>query len=380
METEEKQAPAKTMDRSKTIIRTGALGILVNIILVAFKSVVGWISGSIAIILDAVNNLSDVLSSVITIVGTRFAMKKPDKDHPFGHGRSEYVAASVIAVIILYAGVTALIESVKKIIHPTTPDYSTPTLIIVAAAVLAKILLGRHVVKVGKRVDSETLIGSGKDALNDSIVSFATLVAAIIFLTTDVCIEAYLAAVISLLMIKTGIDLLRKTISQILGERPNSEKAKEIKRIVNEYPEVYGVYDLVLHNYGPESLIGSLHVEVPEDMTVAQLDRLQREIADQVYDECGVILTGISVYGRNMQDNAAADLQKDIRRIVMGHDHVLQMHGFYVNSETKDIQFDAVIGYEAPDRMAVYREVVQDLTDHYPEYHFKITVDADVSD
>ena len=225
METEEKQAPAKTMDRSKTIIRTGALGILVNIILVAFKSVVGWISGSIAIILDAVNNLSDVLSSVITIVGTRFAMKKPDKDHPFGHGRSEYVAASVIAVIILYAGVTALIESVKKIIHPTTPDYSTPTLIIVAAAVLAKILLGRHVVKVGKRVDSETLIGSGKDALNDSIVSFATLVAAIIFLTTDVCIEAYLAAVISLLMIKTGIDLLRKTISQILGERPNSEKA-----------------------------------------------------------------------------------------------------------------------------------------------------------
>ena len=380
METEEKQAPPKTMDRSKTIIRTGALGILVNIILVAFKSVVGWISGSIAIILDAVNNLSDVLSSVITIVGTRFAMKKPDKDHPFGHGRSEYVAASVIAVIILYAGVTALIESVKKIIHPTTPDYSTPTLIIVAAAVLAKILLGRHVVKVGKRVDSETLIGSGKDALNDSIVSFATLVAAIIFLTTDVCIEAYLAAVISLLMIKTGIDLLRKTISQILGERPNSEKAKEIKRIVNEYPEVYGVYDLVLHNYGPESLIGSLHVEVPEDMTVAQLDRLQREIADQVYDECGVILTGISVYGRNMQDNAAADLQKDIRRIVMSHDHVLQMHGFYVNSETKDIQFDAVIGYEAPDRMAVYREVVQDLSDHYPEYHFKITVDADVSD
>lgn len=380
METEEKQAPAATMDRSRTIIRTGALGILVNIILVAFKSVVGWISGSIAIILDAVNNLSDVLSSVITIVGTRFAMKKPDKDHPFGHGRSEYVAASVIAVIILYAGVTALIESVKKIIHPTTPDYSTPTLIIVAAAVLAKILLGRHVVKVGKRVDSETLIGSGKDALNDSIVSFATLVAAIIFLTTDVCIEAYLAAVISLLMIKTGIDLLRKTISQILGERPNSEKAKEIKRIVNEYPEVYGVYDLVLHNYGPESLIGSLHVEVPEDMTVAQLDRLQREIADRVYDEFGVILTGISVYGRNMQDNAAADLQKDIRRIVMSHDHVLQMHGFYVNSETKDIQFDAVIGYEAPDRMAVYREVVQDLTDHYPEYHFKITVDADVSD
>ena len=380
METEEKQALAATMDRSRTIIRTGALGILVNIILAAFKSVVGWISGSIAIILDAVNNLSDVLSSVITIVGTRFAMKKPDKDHPFGHGRSEYVAASVIAVIILYAGVTALIESVKKIIHPTTPDYSTPTLIIVAAAVLAKIFLGRHVVKVGKRVDSETLIGSGKDALNDSIVSFATLVAAIIFLATAVSIEAYLAAVISLLMINTGIGLLRKTISQILGERPSSEKAKEIKRIVNEYPDVYGVYDLVLHNYGPESLIGSLHVEVPEDMTVAQLDRLQREIADQVYDECGVILTGISVYGRNMQDNAAADLQNEIRRIVMDHDHVLQMHGFYVNSETKDIQFDAVIGYDAPDRMAVYREVVQDLSEHFPEYHFKITVDADVSD
>ena len=368
------------MERSKIIIRTGFLGILVNMILAAFKAVVGWLSGSIAIILDAVNNLSDALSSVITIIGARFAVKKPDKDHPFGHGRSEYVAASVIAVIILYAGVTALIESVKKIIHPTTPDYGVPTLIIVAVAVLVKIFLGRHFISVGKKVDSETLVGSGRDALIDSIVSFATLVAAVIFMTTSVRIEAYLAAGISLLMIRAGIDILRDTLSKILGERPSSEKAREIKKIVMEYPEVYGVYDLVLHNYGPEVLIGSLHVEVRDDMTVAELDRLERDISERIFDDCRVVLTGISVYGRNMRDDHVNDLLKDIRRIVMDHEYVLQMHGFYLNKETKDIQFDVVIDYDAPDRMAVYRETVQDVCGHFPEYKFKITFDADVSD
>ena len=368
------------MERSKIIIRTGILGIVVNVILVAFKTVVGWLSGSIAIILDAVNNLSDALSSAITIIGARIAMKKPDKDHPFGHGRSEYVAASVIAVIILYAGVTALIESVKKIIHPNTPDYGASTLIIVSAAILVKIFLGRYNIVVGKKVKSETLIGSGKDAMLDAVVSFATLVAALIFIYSGVGIEAYLAAVISLLMIRTGVDLLRDTLSKILGERPDAAKAKEIKKLVIEYPDVFGVYDLVLHNYGPEFLIGSLHVEVPDDMTVAQLDRLEREISDRVYEECGVILTGISVYGRNMHDDAVADLQNEIRRLVMDHEYVLQMHGFYVNAETKDIQFDVVIDFDAPDRMAVYEGVLQDVRVHFPDYKFKITSDADVSD
>jgi len=368
------------MERSKTIIRTGLLGILVNSILVAFKMVIGWISGSIAILMDAVNNLSDVLSSVITIIGARFAVKKPDKDHPFGHGRSEYVAASVIAVIILYAGVTAFIESVKKILHPTEPDYAAPTLIIVAVAVLVKIFLGHYYIKIGHRVKSETLVGSGKDALLDAVVSFATLVAAFIFIGTNVSIEAYLAAGISLLMVRTGLEILRDTLSKILGERPSQETAQEIKKVVMERPEVFGVYDLILHNYGPEALIGSLHVEVSDAMTVAELDQLEREITEQVYNECHVILTGISVYGRNLRDDTVMSLQNDIRRVVMGHSYVLQMHAFFVNTETKDIRFDVVIDYDAPDRMAVYKEVVRDVSDHFPEYQFKITFDEDVSD
>ena len=203
--------------RDRTIIRTSIIGILANIFLASFKAVFGLMSHSIAIVMDAVNNLSDAASSVITIVGTKLAGKEADRKHPFGYGRIEYLSAMTISMLILYAGAAALTESVKKIVHPDTPDYSAAALIVVAVAVAVKILLGRYVKRVGESVNSDSLINSGQDATFDSVISASTLAAAVIYLLFHISLEAWLGAAISLAIIRSGVGMLRETLSKILG-------------------------------------------------------------------------------------------------------------------------------------------------------------------
>ena len=369
-----------SLSRDKIIVRTSITGIAANVLLAAFKAVVGAISGSIAIVLDAVNNISDAASSLITIIGTKLASREPDKKHPFGYGRVEYLSAMIISVIVLYAGITSLVESVKKIIEPATPDYSAVTLIIVAAAVLVKIFLGRYVKKTGERVNSDSLINSGKDAVLDSVISASTLVAAVIFLLTGLSLEAWLGAVISVIIIKSGIEMLRETLSEILGERADISLAKEIKKTVLSFPEVSGAYDLVLHNYGPDNYNGSIHIEVPDTLSAAELDELIRAVTTKVYLEQNVILTAIGVYSLNTKDEKAVGMRNEISSLVLSKEHVLQMHGFYVNEEKKTIRFDVIVSFDAKDRRAVYDEICSEVAALYPDYSLEIVLDTDFSE
>ena len=184
-------------NREAAIVRTGIIGIVANIALAAFKAFVGLASHSIAIVLDAVNNLSDAASSVITIVGTRLANKQPDHNHPYGHGRAEYLTTIVVAVVVLWAGLSSAIESVKSILNPATPDYKPITLIIVAVAVAVKLVLGIYVKGQGERLDASSLVASGEDALTDALISASTLIAAFVYLALGVQLEAWLALIIS---------------------------------------------------------------------------------------------------------------------------------------------------------------------------------------
>ena len=283
------------MRRDQIIVRTSVIGILTNLCLSGFKAGVGLIAGSIALVLDAVNNLSDALSSVVTIFGMKLASRRPDRDHPFGHGRIEYLSAIIIAMIVLYAGVTSLIASIKKIIRPTTPDYSVAGLVIIAVAVLVKLLLGRYVMRMGRTVNSNALVDSGKDAMLDSVISASTLVAAGAFLITGVSLEAWLGAVISLVIVKSGVEMLQESLSEILGERADPELTRSIKQTIAGFPGVYGAYDLVLHNYGPNTMIGSVHIEVDDVTTAEQLDVLERDITQAVIEQYQVILAGIGI-------------------------------------------------------------------------------------
>ena len=366
--------------RDHIIINTSVIGILTNVALVVFKSVVGLLSHSIAIILDAVNNLSDAAASIITIVGTKLAAKAPDRKHPFGHGRVEYLSALVISGLVMYAGIASLVESVKKIIDPVTPEYTAPTLIIVAVAVVTKIILGRYVKSVGEKVDSDSLANSGADAMLDAVISTATLVAAGVYLIFHISLEAWLGAIISIVIIKSGYDMVSDTISQLLGERAAAQLVLDIKQTVRSYPDVFGAYDLVIHNYGPNNYMASLHIEVPDTLSASVLDETIRDITDEVYKKHHVVLTAVGVYSMNTRDPEAVRVRNQVSAIVLGIEHVMQIHGFYVNFDRKEMRFDAVISFDSPDRMATQQQIFDAVKKEYPDYTVMITPDIDYSE
>ncbi|MCR4851171.1 MAG: cation diffusion facilitator family transporter [Lachnospiraceae bacterium] len=368
------------LDRNKKIIRASVIGIGANVLLAVFKAIIGLASNSIAIVMDAVNNISDAASSVITIVGTRLAGKEADKKHPFGYGRIEYLSAMVISVIVLYAGITAFVESVKKIIDPTVPDYKTVSLIIVAVAVVVKIVLGLYVKKVGTDTNSDSLVNSGTDALLDSIISASTIVAALIYLFFNISLEAWLGAIIALIIIKSGWEMLRSTLSQILGERVDPGIVVAIKSTIREFPEVSGAYDLILHNYGPDTYNGSVHIEIPDTLSAGEIDELTRKVVNKVYKEHGIILTGVGVYSINTKDEDVIADRDKISKIVLSNEHVLQMHGFYIDRQEKTIRFDAVISFEAEDRHKVFEKVCADVKEAYPDYSIQAALDMDFSE
>ena len=366
--------------REKEIIKVSIIGIIANLFLAAFKAAIGALTNSIAITLDAVNNLSDVLSSIITIIGTRIAGRKPDKKHPLGRGRVEYLSAGLIAIIVLYAGITSLVESVKKILNPSEPEYTNIALIIVAVAVVVKLVLGSYVKSKGKKLNSDSLVASGEDARLDAVISASTVVAALIYIFWGVSLESYLAALISLVIIKAGYEMISETLSEIIGERIDKDVIDELKQTIMEFEDVYGVYDVVLHNYGPDTLIGSLHIEVLDTYTAGQLDELERHLMKAAYDKNNIILAGISVYARNSKDDRAKQDFEKVRHLVMSHKYVLQMHGFYINYEEKIMNFDIILDFDSPSRNEEYMHILSDVQEAFPDFAIGITLDLDVSD
>ena len=366
-------------DREKTIVRTSVIGIIANVLLAAFKAAVGIISNSIAVTLDAVNNLSDALSSVITIIGAKLGAKKPDKKHPLGYGRIEYLSSMIVAAIVLYAGITSLVESVKKIIHPEAADYGMVSLIIIAVAIIVKLLLGRYVKKQGEKVNSGALVASGKDASFDAILSASVLASAIVFLIWGISLEAYVGVIISIVIIKAGIEMMIETLNDIIGQRGDAEMSKQIKRLVNEEPEVRGAYDLTLFNYGPDKYYGSVHMELPDTMTVDEVDVLTRKIQLKVYQETGVILTGIGVYSYNTSNDEAAEIRNAVQHTILSHDWALQMHGFYVDTINKTMRFDVVVSFDIDHKEAL-DIMTGEVKELYPDYDVQIIPDVDVTD
>ena len=303
--------------RNKEIIKTSIIGVVANVILAAFKAVVGLVTNSIAVTLDAVNNLSDALASIITIVATVLSGKLPDKKHPLGYGRIEYLSGMIVAALVLYAGITAGVESVKKIIHPEVADYSTVSLIIIAAAVVVKFIMGRLIAAKGKELNSSSLIATGADASFDSVLSLSVFISAIIFIKFHISLEAYVGVVIAIIIIKSGFEMMRDTVDEILGQRAEKDMVAKIKSLINEEEEVRGAYDLFINNYGPNKNYASIHIELPDTMTVDEVDVLTRRLQAKVYTETGVILTGVGVYSYNTSNEEVAHMRNDISHIVM---------------------------------------------------------------
>lgn len=364
--------------REKAIVKTSVIGIVTNVFLAGFKALIGIISNSIAVTLDAVNNLSDALSSVVTIIGAKLGAKPPDKKHPLGYGRIEYLSSMIVAAIVLYAGLTSLVESVKKIISPEEADYSTVSLVIISVAIVVKLILGQYVKRQGKLHNSGALVASGSDALFDAILSASVLVSAIVFLVWGISLEAYVGVVISVFIIKAGIEMMIETVNDILGKRGEKEEVDHIKSLICEEPEVRGAYDLIMFNYGPDKNYASVHIELPDTMTVDEVDQLTRRIQARIYKETGVILTGISVYSYNTSNDEIADIRSKVQETTMAHEWALQVHGFYVDMVEKTMRYDVVLSFDVDAREAI-GILTKEIQALYPDYTLMIIPDIDAS-
>lgn len=375
------QVTITSSERETAIVRTSAIGITANVALAAFKAAVGILSNSIAVTLDAVNNLSDAISSIITIVGTKLSNKKADREHPFGHGRIEYITTTIIAAIIMYAGISSLIKSIQGIMDPVTPDYSPLSLVIITVAVLVKIILGHYVRSVGNRVNSDTLIASGSDALFDATLSTSVLTAALIFIFTKISLEAYVGVIISVFIIKASIELLQGSIKEIIGMRPDAALSTLIYDIVKEDPDAEGVYDLIIHNYGPDRFVGSFHTEVLDTTSAIEIDTMTRRLSTEIYKQTSgkIIIAAIGIYARNTTDNRIVKMRTEVTEMALAHEGVLQVHGFIADIENQFMAFDTVIEFGYDGKQIVH-DIIHEVEAAYPDMNVSVLLDRDTSD
>jgi len=379
MEQNTAEMSALAADREKIIVRTSFIGIGANVLLAAFKAIVGLLSHSIAVVLDAVNNLSDALSSVITIIGAKLGAKQPNKKHPLGYGRVEYISSMLVAAIVLYAGITSLVESVKKIFHPEKADYSALTLVIIAVAIVVKLILGAYVKAQGEKVNSGALVASGSDALFDAVLSASVLASAVICLIWNISLEAYVGVIIACFIIKAGIEMMLETLDDIIGQRSDAEITASLRKLICEDEDVRGAYDIILFNYGPNKNYGTVHIELPDTMTVDDVDRITRRIQINVFQKTGVILTGVGVYSYNTTNDEAAKIRNALQKAVLSNEWAMQMHGFYADTENKTLRYDVVVSFDIDREQA--QSILNELTHKmYPDYAASIVLDTDTSD
>ena len=365
--------------RQEQIVRTGYIGIGTNVMVSAAKAIVGLASGSMAIILDAVNNLTDALSSVITIIGVKLAGRPADDKHPFGYGRIEYFTAVIIAAMVLVAGGTSLVESVKGIITPTEQEHTAIGLIILAVSLVVKFILGIYTRRKGKELKSDSLISSGSDCLFDCIISGSILLSAGLTLWFGWSIDAWLAAIISCIIIKAGIELLMSPINELLGQRADRELTSGIKAKALEIEGVRGVYDVVLHDYGPEQKLGALHIEVDDTMSAAEIHRLTHRVQRAILNEFGIFFT-IGLYAHHQEGTKNALEEQHIRQYVTNLDGVINMHGFYVSHEDRMLSFDIVYSFRMKNPSALRLQVKEWLQSDYSGYDISIGLDRNFSE
>ena len=365
--------------REKAITQTSIIGIIANVFLAAFKAGAGLVAGSIAIILDAVNNLTDAMSSIITIIGIKLAKKRPDDKHPFGYGRIEYFSTMLIALLVLVAGISSITESVKRIINPELPDYSVVTVVIIVVSVITKLILGKYVSSQGKKYNSDALVASGADASFDAIISASTLVGALVTFVLHISVDGYIGVLISIFIIKAGIEMLLETIGDVIGNRPDSEVSKAIKKSIAEIDGVNGAYDLVLHNYGPDKAIGTVHVEIDGEMSAVDIHKLTKRIQNKIIEEFHIFMT-VGIYAVDKKNDEKVSMREEINAICKSHDGVVNTHGYYIDLDEKIVSFDAGIDFTILDRNAFATTIKTEVENAYPGFTAYVNLDTYYSD
>lgn len=372
---DKKNKPLKpTTTRYAQTVRLSLIGIVANIALAAAKVLVGVVSGSIAVVLDGINSLTDVFSSVATIIGARIACLRPTRKFPFGYGRVEYITSIAIAAIIIAAGGIALWESIGKILQPTVPDYHAATLIVLLVSVIAKIILWYMYVRTAEKINSQPLRASGIDALYDAILTLGTLASALICIFSGIDLDGWVGAIIALFVLRAGILVLRDAIVSLIGERPDNELVHQIRNLIADHDGVLGVYDLIIDSFGSEFRFVAAHVEVSDCLTASQIHDLCRHISEDLDKDFNAVAI-LGIYASN-STGKYTDIRNTLEALVEHHPEILQIHGFYVDEKQSTIDFDMVIDFDQ-DAEEVSRHIVDEMKELYPEYNFNVMADIE---
>lgn len=361
--------------REGTVVTVSGLNILVNLIFAAIKVVIGLAVSSIAIISEGVNNATDSATSLITIVGTKLSAKHPTEKHPFGFGRIEYLTSLLISVLILFTGAELMESSVKRIFEPQEMSISYVTMAIIAVSALVKLALGLYTIKEGRRVDSSSLVALGTECRSDSVVSVITLVTALVFLVFHVSLDAYAGIIMSLIVLKAGFEVLKETLSDILGQAGEKELAQELYRIIRAEPLVLNAADMMLHNYGPDAYSGSVNVEIDHSKTVGEVYAALHELQLRIMHEKHITMV-FGIYAVDRDHAQIRQLREQVAAFVREQKHVTSYHALYIHPNGKDLSVDLVVDYDLADWEQLRRAFTDYIASLYPDKHLELVIET----
>ena len=367
-------------NRNQVIVRASVVGIVTNLLLAGFKAFVGMMSHSVAITMDALNNLSDAMSSLITIVGTRLAAKPADREHPYGHARLEYIVSLAIAFIILMVGVTLAREAIDKIISPESVDYSIAMLIVLIISMLVKLWMGFFTADVGKRIGSSTMSAAAADSISDVAATGAIFISSVLGYFFDINIDGYISLAAALFVLYSGIGIIRDVMGPLLGEAPNKETVDELSTLLLSYDGIIGLHDILIHSYGPGKTIASAHAEVRADCdllhTHEMIDRAEREVGEKL----GMLLT-LHMDPIETDNAKLAATRERIAKAIEGIDSAVHFHDFRMVSGEKNTNliFDIVVpsGMDEADAEGIKLRIAKAAHDIDPTFRCVITIDRD---
>lgn len=353
------------------------VGIFLNICLFAGKYLAGFLSGSIAIMADAFNNLSDAGSSFISLIGFVFSGKKPDLDHPFGHGRIEYLAGLGVSFLILLMGVELAKNSVQKILHPVSVQISTLSIAVLSASILVKLYMAYYNHAIGKKIRSATMAATATDSLSDAAATTVVLLAMLFLAVTGINIDGYCGILVAVFILAAGIGAAKETVSPLLGQAPDPEFVKEIKELVMQHEEVLGIHDMAVHDYGPGRVMVSLHAEVSGDGNIYELhdliDRIERELKEKLHCETVIHMDPIDV-----GNEKTVEMKEEMVKLVKAIDERLTIHDFRMVTGTThhNMIFDVVIPADFKLSQEELKDIIQKkVWEKWPDYYVVIDVD-----
>lgn len=354
------------------------VGIFLNICLFAGKYLAGFLSGSIAIMADAFNNLSDAGSSFISLIGFVFSGKKPDLDHPFGHGRIEYLAGLGVSFLILLMGVELAKNSVQKILHPVSVQISTLSIAVLSASILVKLYMAYYNHAIGKKIRSATMAATATDSLSDAAATTVVLLAMLFLAVTGINIDGYCGILVAVFILAAGIGAAKETVSPLLGQAPDPEFVKEIKELVMQHDEVLGIHDMAVHDYGPGRVMVSLHAEVSGDGNIYELhdliDRIERELKEKLHCETVIHMDPIDV-----GNEKTIEMKEEMVKLVKAIDERLTIHDFRMVTGTThhNMIFDVVIPADFKLSQEELKDIIQKkVWEKWPDYYVVIDVDT----